>query len=38
MYDFYYKQIKECLRFLKEVYKEYEVIPSTSKEMLKGVH
>ena len=31
LYDCYYRQIKDCLKFLKDVYKEYDVIPNTSK-------
>ena len=38
MYDFYYKEMKEYLKYLKEIYKEYDNIPNTTKEMLKVIH
>ena len=35
LYDCYYKEMKEYLKHLKEVYKEYDHIPTTTKEMVK---
>ena len=35
LYDCYYKEMKEYLKYLKEVYKEYDHIPTTTKEMVK---
>ena len=38
LYDCYYKEMKDYLKYLKEIYKEYEIIPNTSKDMVKVAH